>query len=91
MWKWQVHTVHHDLYVADDVRHLNPHIVNPHRRRGQTSTGTRGCDKQRLASFQCRRSSPHRMIIYLTLTLQIPFFIFSIVCLFFMRGQDSNL
>ncbi|KEH41298.1 hypothetical protein MTR_1g048140 [Medicago truncatula] len=25
MWKWQVHTVHDDLDVADDDRHLNPH------------------------------------------------------------------
>ncbi|MED6209635.1 hypothetical protein PIB30_056675 [Stylosanthes scabra] len=35
MWKWQVHTVHHDFDVADDVRHLHPHIVKNHRRYGE--------------------------------------------------------
>jgi len=33
--------------------------------RGQASTGTRGCDKQWLASFQCRRSSPHRKLLHI--------------------------
>jgi len=61
MWKRQIHTVHHDLHVADQIRNLRPHVVNPHRCRRLSSAG--GRDDERLTSFQRRQSSSERKLL----------------------------